>query len=289
MYEISTKDFFLWIRDIKNNKQDIDNLYLLIDLVGGISRKDLFLLEINPKHKVSLKIDFESLKKHWIDHTRSSKPIQYISKCSYWRNYKFDLTTDVLIPRVETEQIVEIASSIFDTEDKRIIFSDLGTGSGSIAISLVTENRHWKGLATDIDMNAIQIAKKNHKKISSESNIDFYCGNWWEPLIDYKGKINLAISNPPYIPRNVYERLPSSVIDFEPKKALLGGEDGLFHIRQIISTAPKFLVKGGWLILENHFDQTKKIKNLLRDYGFDSLKTINDTFGIGRFTIGRYK
>jgi len=289
MYEISTKDLFLWIRDIKNNKQDIDNLYLLIDLVGGISRKDLFLLEINPKHKVSLKIDFESLKKHWIDHTRSSKPIQYISKCSYWRNYKFDLTTDVLIPRVETEQIVEIASSIFDTEDKRIIFSDLGTGSGSIAISLVTENRRWKGLATDIDMNAIKIAKKNHKKISSESNIDFYCGNWWEPLIDYKGKINLAISNPPYIPRNVYERLPSSVIDFEPKKALLGGEDGLFHIRQIISTAPKFLVKGGWLILENHFDQTKKIKNLLRDYGFDSLKTINDTFGIGRFTIGRYK
>jgi len=289
MYEISTKDLFLWIRDIKNNKQDIDNLYLLIDLVGGISRKDLFLLEINPKHKVSLKIDFESLKKHWIDHTRSSKPIQYISKCSYWRNYKFDLTTDVLIPRVETEQIVEIASSIFDTEDKRIIFSDLGTGSGSIAISLVTENRRWKGLATDIDMNAIKIAKKNHKKISSESNIDFYCGNWWEPLIDYKGKINLAISNPPYIPRNVYERLPSSVIDFEPKKALHGGEDGLFHIRQIISTAPKFLVKGGWLILENHFDQTKKIKNLLRDYGFDSLKTINDTFGIGRFTIGRYK
>ena len=289
MYEISAKELFLWIGDIKKSSQDIDDFYLFLDLMGGISKSDLFLLKINSLEKVSLKINLHSLKKKWIEHTKFSKPIQYICGCSYWRNFKLELSTDVLIPRVETEQIVEIASSIFDTEDKRIIFSDLGTGSGSIAISLVTENRRWKGLATDIDMNAIKIAKKNHKKISSESNIDFYCGNWWEPLIDYKGKINLAISNPPYIPRNVYERLPSSVIDFEPKKALLGGEDGLFHIRQIISTAPKFLVKGGWLILENHFDQTKKIKNLLRDYGFDSLKTINDTFGIGRFTIGRYK
>jgi len=289
MYEISTKDLFLWIKDIKNTRQDIDDLYLLLDLIGGISKSDLFLLKINSKEKVCLKIDFHSLKKKWADHINFSVPIQYISGSSYWRNFKFELTTDVLIPRVETEQIVEIATKIFAPEDKKIIFADLGTGSGSIAISLAAENRKWKGLATDIDMNAIHIAQKNHKKISSESNINFYCGNWWQPLTNYAGMINLAISNPPYIPKDVYERLPSSVINFEPKKALYGGEDGLSHIKQIISDAPKFLVKGGWLILENHFDQSKKVKNLLREYGFDSLKTINDTFGIGRFTIGRYK
>ena len=164
----------------------------------------------------------------------------------------------------------------------------MGTGSGPIAISLVEENRNWKGLATDIDNNALEIAKKNYKKISIDSDIKFYCGSWWDPLIHHAGKINLAISNPPYIPRNVYERLPSSVINFEPKKALYGGEDGLFHITKIISNAPKFLIKGGWLILENHYDQSKRIKNLLREYGFVSLRTINDAFGIGRFTIGRY-
>ena len=289
MYEISTKDLFLWMRDIKNSGQDINDLYLLLDLIGGISKSNLLLTKINSKEKVYLKIDFHSLKKKWIEHTQLSKPIQYISGSTYWRNFKFELTTDVLIPRVETEQIVEIAKDIINPLDKEIIFADLGTGSGSIAISLVVENKNWKGLATDIDMNALHIAQKNHKKISSESNINFYCGSWWKPLINYKGLINLAISNPPYIPRNVYERLPSSVIDFEPKKALYGGEDGLFHIKQIISEAPKFLVKGGWLILENHFDQSKKIKNLLEKYGFDSLKTINDTFGVGRFTIGRYK
>ena len=289
MFEISTKELFLWIKDIKKNKQGIDDFYLLLDLLGGISKSELLILKINAQEKVNLNIDLFSLKKKWLEYLKLSKPIQYISGCSYWRNFKFELTNDVLIPRVETEQIVEIASNIFDYEDKKIIFADLGTGSGTISISLVVENSNWKGLATDIDINAIQVAQKNHKKICSESDINFYCGNWWEPLKKYSGRINLAISNPPYIPRSVYEKLPSSVKDFEPKIALYGGEDGLYHIQQIISEAPKFLVKGGWLILENHFDQSKKIKNLLRDSGFNSLKTINDIFGIGRFTIGRYK
>ena len=289
MNEISTRELFLWIRDIKKNKQDNEDFYLLLDLVGGISKSDLYLLKINAQEKVNLNVDFYSLQEKWLEHIKRSKPVQYICGSSYWRNFKFELSNDVLIPRVETEQIVEIASNIFKREDKKVIFADLGTGSGSISISLVVENSNWKGLATDIDINAIQIAQKNHKNISSESDLNFYCGNWWEPLINYSGRINLAISNPPYIPRNVYEKLPSSVKDFEPKIALQGGEDGLSHIKQIISEAPKFLVKGGWLILENHFDQSKKIKNLLRDYGFNSLKTINDTFGIGRFTIGRYK
>ena len=289
MHEIATKELFLWIRDAKKKNQDIDDLYLLLDLEGGISKSDLFLLKINAQEKVNLNLNFYSLKKKWQEHLQLSKPIQYICGSTYWRNFKFELTKDVLIPRVETEQIVEIASNIFNSENKNITFADLGTGSGSIAISLAFENRNWKGLATDIDKNAIQIAKKNYKKISLETNINFYCGSWWEPLINYSGMINLAISNPPYIPKNVYEKLPSSVKNFEPKKALYGGEDGLSHIQQIISNAPKFLVKGGWLILENHFDQSSKIKNLLKVAGFDSLKTIDDTFGIGRFTIGRYK
>jgi len=289
MYDISTKELFLWIREIKNSKHYSNDLYILLDLLGGISKSDLFLLKINSTETVSLNIDFCTLKKKWEEHVEFLRPIQYICGSSYWRNLKLEISSNVLIPRVETEQIVEIATDIIVPKHKKIIFADLGTGSGSIAISLVVENRNWRGLATDIDIDALDIAQKNHKKISSESNINFYCGNWWEPLKHYAGMINLAISNPPYIPRNVYERLPSSVIDFEPKKALYGGEDGLSHIKQIISDAPKFLVKGGYLILENHFDQSKKIKNLLREFGFDSLKTINDTFGIGRFTIGRYK
>jgi len=289
MYEVSTKDLFLWIKNIQKDLEDNEALYLLLDLVGGITKSDLYLLKFNSQEKVILKESLDSLNLKWLEYTQLSKPIQYVCKASYWRNFKFELTSDVLIPRVETEQIVDIASSIKKQEGKDVIFADLGTGSGSIAISLAIENKKWKGLATDIDINALAIAQKNFQKISLDKNLNFFCGNWWEPLINYSGMIDLAISNPPYIPQNVYEKLPSSIIDFEPKIALCGGEDGLFHFRQIISDAPKFLVKGGWLILENHFDQSKKIKNLLREYGFNSLKTINDTFGIGRFTIGRYK
>ena len=117
----------------------------------------------------------------------------------------------------------------------------------------------------------------------------FYCGNWWSPLENLKGKLDLAISNPPYIPKDTYEKLPKEVKNFEPKIALLGGEDGLKHIREIIRNAPTFLKNKGWLILENHFDQSEKVKQLLIKNEFTSIKIVKDLSGIGRFTIGRYK
>ena len=117
----------------------------------------------------------------------------------------------------------------------------------------------------------------------------FYCGNWWSPLESFKGKLDLAISNPPYIPRDTYEKLPKEVKNYEPKIALLGGEDGLKHIRKIIEKAPLFLKEKGWLILENHFDQGEKVKQLLLKNQFTSIEIVKDLSGIGRFTIGRYK
>jgi release factor glutamine methyltransferase len=119
--------------------------------------------------------------------------------------------------------------------------------------------------------------------------LKFYCGNWWSPLENFKGKLDLAISNPPYIPKDIYEKLPKEVKNFEPKLALLGGEDGLKHIREIIQKAPLFLKENGWLILENHFDQGEKVKQLLIKNKFTSIEILKDLSGIGRFTIGRYK
>ena len=149
MYEISTKDLFLWIKDIKKTREDIDDLYLLLDLIGGISKSDLFLLKINSKEKVYLKIDFHSLKKIWTDHTNLSKPIQYLCGCSYWRNFKFELSPDVLIPRVETEQIVEIATKIFAPEDKKIISFSAGAII-FVAISTIC-SVSTRGIKTSVD------------------------------------------------------------------------------------------------------------------------------------------
>jgi len=142
---------------------------------------------------------------------------------------------------------------------------------------------------TDIDQDALEIATKNFINSSKQSNLKFYCGHWWSPLESFKGKLDLAISNPPYIPKDTYDKLPKEVKNFEPKIALLGGEDGLKHIKEIIQKAPLFLKEKGWLILENHFDQGEKVKQLLLKNKFTSIEIVNDLSGIGRFTIGRYK
>ena len=108
-------------------------------------------------------------------------------------------------------------------------------------------------------------------------------------ITNFIGQLDVAISNPPYIPQGIYEKLPKEVKNFEPKVALLGGEDGLKHIKEIIQKAPLFLKEKGWLILENHFDQGVKIKQLLIKNRFTSVEILNDFSGIGRFTIGRFK
>ena len=97
------------------------------------------------------------------------------------------------------------------------------------------------------------------------------------------------ISNPPYIPENTYQKLPKEVKNFEPKIALLGGEDGLDHIKEIIQYAPFYLKERGWLVLEIHFDQGESVKKLFHENGFTNIEVLKDFSGIGRFTIGRYK
>ena len=147
----------------------------------------------------------------------------------------------------------------------------------------------WDGIATDIDQDVLEIATQNYINYSRQSNLKFYCGHWWNPLENFKGRLDLAISNPPYIPNDTYEKLPKEVKNFEPKIALLGGEDGLEHIREIIQKAPLFLKDKGWLILENHYDQGEKVKQIFLKNKFTSIEIVNDLSGIGRFTIGRYK
>ena len=288
MCKVSARELLFWIQKITNRYGDNDSLYLLLDLEGGISKRDLNSIKISPVSNIELKKSLYNLELMWEDHIQNNTPIQYLCQKTYWRDFELEVSKNVLIPRVETEQLIEISLNICPNKEN-ILFADLGTGSGAIGIALAVKKPSWKGFCTDIDKNAIEIARKNFKRISKNTNLDFYCGNWWEPLLDFAGNIDIAISNPPYIPNDLYENLSLSVKNFEPKISLTGGNDGLIHIRKIIQDAPEFLKKGGWLILENHFDQGHEIKNLFLRNGFGSIKIIKDYFGIGRFTIGRYK
>ena len=289
MLSISVKEILFWKKTQLFKGGDHESLALLLDSVGGISTSDLNSLSINPEGNLYLKKNLEFLENIWNEHLLNSSPIQYLCGITFWRDLKLKVTEKVLIPRSETELIIDIVSKIFGNSVQKLLFAELGTGSGAISISLALANPLWYGIATDIDQDALEIARENFINSSQQSNLKFYCGNWWSPLESFKGKIDLAISNPPYIPKDTYEKLPKEVKNFEPKVALFGGEDGLKHIREIIQKAPLFLKEKGWLILENHFDQGEKVKQLLIENKFTSIEIVKDLSGIGRFTIGRYK
>ena len=286
---ISVDEFLYWKKKQLSKGGDQQSFALLIDCIGGISSSDLNLISINPEGNLYLKQNLEFLESIWNEHLLKSCPIQYLCEITFWRDLKLKVSNKVLIPRPETELIVDIVCNLFRKKSEKLFFAELGTGSGAISIALALAYPLSKGVATDIDQDAIEIATKNYINSSKQSNLKFYCGNWWSPLEDFKGKLDLAISNPPYIPKDTYEKLPKEVKNFEPKVALFGGEDGLKHIREIIQKAPLFLKEKGWLILENHFDQGEKVKQLLIKNKFTSTEIVKDLSGIGRFTIGRYK
>ena len=289
MLSISVEEFLIWKKKQLSKGGDQQSFAVLLDCIGGLSASDLNLISINLEGKLHLKKKLEFLESVWHDHLVNSCPIQYLSGITFWRDLKLKVTKKVLIPRPETELIVDIVFNIFRRKSEKLFFAELGTGSGAISIALALAYPSSDGVATDIDQDALEIATENFINSSKQSNLKFYCGNWWSPLENFKGKLDLAISNPPYIPKDTYEKLPKEVKNFEPKVALLGGEDGLKHIREIIQKAPIFLKEKGWLILENHFDQGEKVKQLFIKNKFTSIEIVKDLSGIGRFTIGRYK
>ena len=286
---VSVEEFLFWKTKQLSKGGDQQSFEVLLDCIGGISARDLNWKILNPSGNLHLKKNLKFLESVWDNHLLKSCPIQYLCGITYWRDLKLKVTNKVLIPRPETELIVDIVFNIFRNKSEKLFFAELGTGSGAISIALALAYPLSYGVATDVDQDALEIATENYISSSKHSNLKFYCGNWWSPLESFKGKLDLAISNPPYIPRNTYEALPKEVKNFEPKVALLGGEDGLKHIREIIQKAPLFLKKKGWLILENHFDQSEKVEQLLTKNKFTSIKIVKDFSGIGRFTIGRYK
>jgi len=289
MLSISVEEFLFWKKKQLSKGGDQQSFAVLLDCIGGISTSDLNLISIKPEGKLYLKQNLEFLESIWNEHLLKCCPIQYLCGITFWRDLKLKVSNKVLIPRSETELIVDIVFNIFRNKSEKLFFAELGTGSGAISIALALAYPLWDGIASDIDQDALEIATKNYINSSKQSNLKFYSGNWWSPLENFKGKLDLAISNPPYIPKDTYEKLPKEVKNFEPKVALLGGEDGLKHIREIIQKAPLFLKEKGWLILENHYDQSEKVKQLLIKNKFTSIEIVKDFSGIGRFTIGRYK
>lgn len=208
------------------------------------------------------------------------EPIAYLTGCSEFWSLPLGVSAAVLIPRPETEQIVEVAlSKIPPKADWRV--ADLGTGSGAIALALASERTNCDIHATDISTTAINLARKNARNLGIK-HVRFHQGSWSQPL---QGKFHIIVSNPPYINADD-PHLKQGDLRFEPRKALTPGTDGLRAIRKITELAQPMLVSGGWLIFEHGFDQGAATREILQNSGFYNVETLHDLQGHERVTVG---
>ena len=158
---ISVKEFLLWKKKQLSKGGDQQSFEVLLDCIGGISSSDLNLMSINPEGNLHLKKKLEFLESVWDDHLLKSCPIQYLCGITFWRDLKLKVTNKVLIPRPETELIVDIVFDVFRRKSEKLFFAELGTGSGAISIALALAYPSSDGVATDIDQEALEIATKN--------------------------------------------------------------------------------------------------------------------------------
>jgi release factor glutamine methyltransferase len=203
------------------------------------------------------------------------EPVAYITGRKEFWSLVLDVNSKVLIPRPETEVLVEEALNVYKQIAKpEIKILDIGTGSGAIAIALAKEIGAAKIVATDISIAVLAVAGQNAVNQGVDQQIDFREGNLLEPIDDL---FDIIISNPPYIAADEYEKLPAGVKDFEPLEALLAGEQGTEFYEKIVVQAARHLEQNGWLLLEIGATQGEKIKLLIEASGlYDNISIRND-------------
>jgi release factor glutamine methyltransferase len=212
-------------------------------------------------------------------------PVAYLVGKRDFYLLTFEVTPAVLIPRPETEQLVLEALAILKPLTAPRVL-DIGTGSGCIAISLAHQQPKADVTAIDISADALAVAQRNAEKHQVASRMRFLQGNLMAPL-DANERFDLIVSNPPYIAESEYAELDADVRDFEPKLALVSGQNGLEVYQQLIPAAKRFLKPGGALLLEIGYQQDQTVAELLTQSGFQSVKLFRDFQRHPRVLLGR--
>ncbi len=233
--------------------------------------------------KKSIELKFRSM----VSRRIKGVPVQYITGSERFMDSKFLVSKDVLIPRPETEELVERLVELYDREygNTNPHLLDIGTGPGIIAISLTKLRKFSKIYASDISKKALKIALKN-ARLNRIFGIDFLYSDIYKRLGHLKGKLDIIVSNPPYISRRDYLKLPKE-LKSEPKVALYGGINGLKYYRRIISSASEYIKRsGGYLALEIGYDQAMPITAMLKEINSD-YTVYKDLSGHDRIIIAR--
>ena len=221
-------------------------------------------------------------------------PLQYILGKQEFMGLDFEVAEGVLVPRPDTETIVEWIVEVVNTsnlvEKDQINILDIGTGSGAIALSLAYFIKNSIVYTIDISDKALDIAKRNANTLNLEEKVKFLKGDLFEPLkdLDENIRFDIIVSNPPYIPSKEIDDLQIEVASYEPRLALDGGEDGLDFYKRIVDKSTQYLRKGGILALEIGYNQGKQVKKLLIDQqGFKDIEIRSDLAGLERAILSR--
>lgn len=215
------------------------------------------------------------------------EPVAYITGNREFFGIDFDVSPEVLIPRPETEFLVEAALALIpQTISKPLRILELGAGSGAVTVSLAVNRPGHEYVASDISVNAIRTAAGNARKNGVDGKVRFFAGDLFTPLCPSLCPFDLIVSNPPYVACNQLAGLEPEVRDFEPDLALDGGPDGMDIIRKIIGTAPLYLGRGGALMLEIGFDQKDRVAQIItRDGRYGPPEFVKDYGGHHRVAL----
>lgn len=224
------------------------------------------------------------LLREWLNRRATGEPLQYITGRQEFFGLEFEVTKDVLIPRPETELLVETALKVLRRNSSPLI-CDVGTGSGCIAITLLHELQKTSGaraVAVDVSTQALAVAKRNSLRHGVSELIQFVAADCLSALAAGSAIFDAIVSNPPYVKDGALERLQREVRDFEPRAALMAGEDGLAIIRRLLLDAGSFLKTGGHLVFEIGFDQGEAVADLIDRNSWRLLDIHQDLHGIPR-------
>lgn len=283
---ITASELLVWRRRLLALGGDAAALDWLLDLGAGLRWRQLQALWCHPEAEVRLHRSLEGLEALWHRHLDTHEPLQYLVGRCPWRDLELPVAPGVLIPRQETELLVDLALSLGPAERPASRWADLGTGSGCLAIALARSLPASHGFAVEASPEALIQAGANLSHWELQDRLSLLPGDWWQPLAPWWGALALVVSNPPYIPSATLLELEPVVREHEPRLALDGGPDGLAAIRSIVAGSLRGLAPGGLLLLEHHHDQSEAVGELLRAAGLERLAAHADLEGRARFASG---
>ncbi|MGG6293317.1 peptide chain release factor N(5)-glutamine methyltransferase [Leptolyngbya sp. AN02str] len=259
--------------------------------MSDVDRLALRLQTVVARPTVCLMHPLDALSQKWQQRTQQRVPVQYLVGQVQWRDLVLQVSPAVLIPRPETELIIDLAIALAaELPTHPAHWVDLGTGSGAIALSLAQAFPHATLHAVDVSAEALAIARHNAQSNHLADRIQFYQGNWFEPIAHLKGQLSGLVSNPPYIPTAEVAVLQPEVTQHEPHLALDGGTDGLDCIRLLAEQAPQFLRPSGVWLIEMMTGQGDRVAHLLEHHGqYTNIQVHFDLGGCDRFVSAHRK